>query len=181
MASRVEVLWVSLAISVVAVQTVCTLLPNRHNYNADNSNNEHHNNGQDKAAAIDQLAMAVTHHHHPGQEFIKHSRLERSPQPQTVSSATLASVCDGLCNCSKENEIFINIVCDFTQNAVSIQSKLPIPIHRLLFLVIGQTNYLIPIGSFARVPSSVAQSACRRHDSSRETVYRLERHHPENL
>lgn len=50
------------------------------------------------------------------------SRFQRSPQPSS-NGASVTSICDGLCNCTKEKEIFLNVACDFTQNKVSSRSS----------------------------------------------------------
>lgn len=58
------------------------------------------------------IGLGVNHHHHPKDvDYQLQRRFQRSPKP--------TSVCDGLCNCTKEKEIFLNVVCDFTQNKVS--------------------------------------------------------------
>lgn len=68
-----------------------------------------------------QHVLAVSHH----PKDISHqlqSRFQRSPQPSS-NGASVTSICDGLCNCTKEKEIFLNVACDFTQNKVSSRSS----------------------------------------------------------
>lgn len=51
---------------------------------------------------------------------LAYSRIQRSASESTPAiAAAVTSVCTGLCNCTKEKEIFINVVCDFTENSVS--------------------------------------------------------------
>lgn len=66
------------------------------------------------------IGLGVNHHQHHHPKDVEHQlqrRFQRSPKP--------TSVCDGLCNCTKEKEIFLNVVCDFTQNKVSSIQETP--------------------------------------------------------
>lgn len=78
--------------------------------------------GADKRDDVIAIAQLQMNHHHHHQDSLPQLRFQRSPLGgggNDPSAAATANVCNGLCNCTKEKEIFLNVVCDFTQNIVS--------------------------------------------------------------
>lgn len=76
------------------------------------------NDGADKRDDV--IAREQRQMIHRKEYSLPQLRFQRSPHlGDKDPSAATVNVCNELCNCTKEKEKFLNVVCEFTQNIVS--------------------------------------------------------------